>query len=224
MGVNITTDYAVSGLLIYSNGFTNGDPQTSKEPTAFDSGWANSVTLEIDYAIAWAATPTYSDSSTSWMQLGPAIHEQITNYNPRYGVTYATSYRSHESAGLANNWREWKRTSYLEAATQGTTQTICSISDVPNDSQFWVTFHGCVVQTDSLTTYSNIVLRCSCRKTGGTVTVQKTSTVDSDGALAVTWSVVNSSGGPALRAQLPAAPGKTFNFAAHGLAFNVTRI
>lgn len=225
MGVDITTDKAVAAALIYSNGFTNGNTQAGQAPTAFDSGWANSVTLEINYAIfAGDITPTYTDSFASWLQLADSIHEQNTNYNPRFGLATRTSYRSHTSGGIADNWLKWERTSYVEGAAQNTTQTICSISDIPNDSQFWVTFTGEVVQTDSLTTYSNIILRCSCRKTGGTVTIQKTTTVDSDGALAVTWSVVNSSGGPALRAQLPAVVGKTYNFAAHGIAHNVTRV
>lgn len=225
MGVDITTDSAVAAALVYSAGFTNGDPQAGKSPTAFDSGWANSLTLEVNYSIQLGGlTPTYTDDISSWTQLGSSIFEQDSNYYPRIGGVVMTTYRSHDSGGGSpDGWKKWERTDYYAGAAQATTQTICPIYDIPNDSQFWVTFEGEVVQTDSITTYSNIVLRCSCRKVGGTVTIQKTTIVDSDGALGVTWSVVNSLGGPALRAQLPAAPGKTFNFSAYGRAHNVKR-
>lgn len=223
MGVNSTGENAVAGHLVYSDGFTNGDPQAGKGPTVLEANWYNSVTAEINYAIAAGdITPTFGTSVSAWSQLADSIAVQDRHYKPRGGTT-GTSYKGNFSIAAVADWRKWERTADAYNVADNTIQTLCTMLDIPNESQFWLMYHACVVQTDSLTTYNNVVLRVSGRKSGGAVTIQKTTTVDTDGALGVSWSAVNNLGGPALRATLPVAVGKLFNIFAHGSLYNVIR-
>lgn len=208
------------------HGFTSGNAESGVPPTQLSADFFDAVTQEIANPILDAGYEALDGSNTE--QLSTAIDYEIFEQHPRKGAWGQQTFRSELTSGLpvasAANWLVRRKTQSVYQATQNTTQTWCGLS-VPDDSQFWVTFHGVCVQRDSLTTYSHIVLRCSCRKTGGTTTIQRTTTVDSDSAgLVVTWSVVNSSGLPSIRAVLPVAVGKTFNLMAYGEALNVIRI
>lgn len=227
MGVIIQTTSKVedkfgAGL----HGFTSGNAESGVPPTQLSAEFFDLVSQEVNNPIIDAGYE--SPSSSGAEQLSTAIDYEIFNQYPRKGSWGQQNFRSELTTGLpvasAESWLVRRKTQSVYQAAQNTTQTWCGLS-VPDDSQFWITFHGVCVQRDSLTTYSHVVLRCSCRKTGGTTTVQKTTTVDSDSSgLVVTWSVVNSSGAPSLRAVLPVAAGKTYNLMGFGEALNVIRI
>jgi hypothetical protein len=208
------------------HGFTGGDAQAGVSPTQFSADWCDSVAEEPNNVIADAGYESLD--SADYEQLAKAIdHMNFTVYPRRMSAGYQTFRTDLESAlpvASASDWVVRRKVQGLYAAAQNTTQTWCAVT-VPDDSQFWVLFTACIVQRDSLTTYNNVVLRCSCRRTGGTTTIQKTTVEDSDSSgMVVTWSVVNSSGNPAIRAQLPAAAGKTYNLVAYGELINVIRI
>jgi hypothetical protein len=227
MGVNITTATAEAGGLFSANKFTDGNVQGGTPPTQFESAYCNAVMVEINAAIdKFEVTPVYGTTVASWQQLGGAIQSGIRNFRSRGDGETMLTCRTHDDTGTltANDWMRRERTSFFKDVADNTVQTFGTILGIPNDSQFWVTFEACVVKIGALTTYSNVVLRASCRKTGGTVTVEKTTTVDSDGALGVTWSVVNNSGNPAIRASLPVDAAAKFNGVVSGRAINVTSI
>jgi len=208
------------------HGFTGGDAQAGLSPTQFSADWCDAVQEEENNVINDAGYEALDNAD--YEQLAKAIDfMNFTVYPRRVSDGYQT-FRTDLTSALpvasAENWVVRRKVQGLYAAAQNTTQTWCALT-IPEDSQFWVVFNGCIVRRDSLTTYNHAVLRISGRKAGGTTTIQKTTVVDSDSAgIVVTWSVVNSSGNPAMRAVLPAAVGKTFNLVAFAEAINVIKI
>lgn len=230
MGLNIKTATALLNYFITlgpANGFTNGDPQAGIPPTQLDEEFFNALIYELNHIIVFAGTTPAFTQYTDLTQIAEAIQQFVSNRAARTYVSPTTWTMRTFTASIANAYYEWirrQRQDYRRNVAQSTTQTMCTILDIPDNSQGWATFHGLCVQTDSLTTYSHTVLRASFRKAAGSTTIQKTTVVDSDGALGVTWSVPALQTLPCLRAVLPAAPGKVFNLYAYGETHNVTTL
>lgn len=208
------------------HGFTGGDAQAGLSPTQFSPDWCDAVQEEANNVIVDAGYESLDNAD--YEQLAKAIDYMNFAVYPRRVAdgyqTFRTDLTSALPVASASDWVGRRKVQGLYAAAQNTVQTWCALT-IPDDSQFWALFSACIVQRDSLTTYNHAVLRVSGRKTGGTTTIQKTTVVDSDSAgIVVTWSVVNSSGNPAMRAVLPVAVGKTFNLIADASAINVIRI
>jgi hypothetical protein len=97
---------------------------------------------------------------------------------------------------------------------------------IPNNSQAWVTWEVCVVKTNDLTLYKNVVLRASVRQVAGSYFIQDIETVATDGPLAATFDIIqhnlNGFDCIAVETTLPAIVGANFNIHAAGHANNVT--
>lgn len=242
MGVQADTATAVPDLLPGgADGFTSGDAQAGIAPTQVSPSFLNSVVTEINNAITRVGNGDVAlgfnveNIAGIWGQLAQAILYRMAHAVGDAGfddfILNAAWYRrTYGPAGAtADKFRTWFRNDFSVNVEDNFVDAVCHVV-VPDNSQFWVTWHVCVVRTNNVTIYRNAVIRASCRRNGGAVTVQSVTAVAGDGGLIATFDVkpgtlpgVNGNEPAAyLEVTLPVSVGNHFNISASAEAVNVT--
>lgn len=237
MGVQADTATAVPDLLPDdADGFTAGDPQAGVAPTQLSPTFLNSIITELnaiitkvgggDVALAFGN----GDITATWQQAALAIMTGIAFARGNSGLPFTANpawyRRTFGPAGAtADKFRTWFRNDESVNVEDNYVDALCHMV-VPDNSQFMCTWTVCVVRTNSITVYRNAVIRASCRRNGGAVTVQSVTAVAGDGGLIATFDVKPGtlSGEPAayLEVTLPVSVGNHFNISASAEATNVT--
>ena len=232
MGVQADTATAVPDLLPDgADGFTSGDPQAGIAPTQVSPTFLNSIVTELNNIVTRVGDdPLVFDTemSVAWKQCAKAIINRIAfaRGDTAYMIANPAWYRrTYYAQPVVDNWRTWFRNDFEKNVPDNDAYAVCHIL-VPDDSQFWVTFEICVVRVNNIAIYRNAIVRASCRRNGGAVTVQAITQVAGDGPLIATFDVKPGtlSGEPAayLEATMPISVGNHFNISVSATATNVT--